>query len=81
PLIWYIALILFTLGITVTIFAILTKYAFYEPNSRSGAASIFQSIGAISVFIPLLLPLVWVLSVKFYFNAIQKLNPYLHDFD
>jgi len=77
---WYITLILFFIIVILSIYVILTKYAFYTPNEKSGAAQVFFSIGLISAMVPFLLPLVFLLSIRFYFKAKAKLNFYLYDY-
>jgi hypothetical protein len=60
---------------------ILTKYAFYEPNNKSQAAVAFGAIGALGGIIPVFLPVVWVLSVRFFFKSRENLKIYLNDFN
>lgn len=78
---WYIPVIEYFVLVFLLAYAILTKYAFYEPNKKSPAAQTFAAIGAISGFISFLLPVVWVLSVRFYFKSINNLDSYLHDYN
>jgi hypothetical protein len=78
---WYIPVVEYLLFISLHIYAILLKYAFYVPNSKSSAAQTFGAIGAIGTLIPFFIPLVWLLSVRFYFKSIKTLNFYLNDFN
>jgi hypothetical protein len=78
---WYIPGIIFVVLTSILLYAIFTKYAFYIPNSKSGAAGFFQALGAAALFLPVLIPLLWLLTIRFYFKSIKQLNPYLHDFD
>jgi len=78
---WYILVIEFILISFVLWYAILLKYAFYKPNQQLVAGQIFSAIGALSLFLPFMIPLVWVLSVRFYFKSVANLNPYLNDFN
>lgn len=78
---WYIPGIIFAVLTSILLYAICAKYAFYIPNSKSGAAGFFQALGATALFLPVFLPLIWLLTIRFYFKSIKQLNPYLHDFD
>jgi uncharacterized membrane protein YhdT len=73
--------IIFVVLFNLLLYAIFTKYAFYTPNSKSGAAGFFQALGATAIFVPVLLPVIWLLIIRFYFRSLKQLNPYLHDFD
>jgi uncharacterized membrane protein YiaA len=77
---WYIPLAEYLIFISLHIFFILSKYAFFEPNSKSSTTVIFGSIGATAIFLPFLLPVVWLLSVWFYIKSTDKLNLYLNDY-
>jgi hypothetical protein len=78
---WYIPIAEYLIFISLNIYFILAKYAFYEPNSKSHTTVIVGSIGVIAIFIPFLLPVVWLFSVWFYFKSIDKLNLYLNDYN
>lgn len=78
---WYIAVVEFLVLTTLHVYFILLKYAFYEPNQKTGAIEIFSGIGVVGLFVPVFLPLVWLLSVRFYFRAITNLKCYLNDFN
>jgi hypothetical protein len=78
---WYIPIIEYFTFISLHTYFILTKYAFYESNSKPAATQIFSAIGAISAIIPIFLPLVWVMSVYFFFKSKNNLNYYLNDFN
>lgn len=78
---WYIPLVEYFVFISLYIYLILAKYAFYEPNSKSSAAQVFSAIGAFCGMVPVLLPLVWLLSIRFYFNSKENLNIYLNDYN
>lgn len=78
---WYIPIIEYFTFISLHVYFILTKYAFYEPNSKTAASQIFSAIGAISAIIPIFLPLVWIMSVYFFFKSKNNLNYYLNDFN
>ncbi|MBN2893459.1 MAG: hypothetical protein JXL97_16415 [Bacteroidales bacterium] len=78
---WYVVLIEYFVLTTVHIYFILIKYSFYKPNTKATASQIFGTLGTVGVIIPVLLPLVWVLTIHFYFKSKQNLNYYLDDFN
>jgi hypothetical protein len=78
---WYIPTIEYFIFISLYIYLILAKYAFYVPNSKSSAAQFFGAIGAFCGMVPLLLPVVWLLSIRFFFKSKENLNIYLNDFN
>jgi len=79
--IWYIPIAEYLIFISLHTYLILTKYAFYEPNNKSQAAVAFGAIGALGGIIPVLLPVVWLLSVRFFFKSRENLKIYLNDFN
>ncbi len=78
---WYIPIVEYLIFISVHTYLILTKYAFYEPNNKSQAAVAFGAIGGLGGIIPVFLPVVWVLSVIFFFKSRENLKIYLNDFN
>ena len=78
---WYIPLAEYLIFISLFIYLILTKYAFYEPNKTSTTAQNFIAIGVLGGMIPIFLPIVWLLSIRFFFRAKDKLNLYLNDYN
>lgn len=76
---WYLSVFTYLLICFIQIYAILCKYSFYVPNTRSGSQP-FTMLGLLSVLLPVLLPLVIVLTIRFYFRSVSNLNLYLHDF-
>lgn len=78
---WYIAPAALIVLTTLHGYLTLTKYAFYRPNVKLAAAQSFCTIGFVSIFAPIILPVVWLLAIRFYFFPIKNLKPYLHDFD
>ncbi|NOU45663.1 MAG: hypothetical protein HOO86_01220 [Bacteroidales bacterium] len=78
---WYIPIAEYFIFISLYIYLILTKYAFYEPNSKSTSAQIFGTIGVFSGIIPVFLPVVWLLSIRFFFKSKENLNIYLNDYN
>jgi len=77
---YYIPLLEIILFYILIIYNILLKYAFYRPNEKSGGTQIFSAIGSISVFVPFVLIIVFVLGIKFLFQSLHNLKIYLHDF-
>jgi hypothetical protein len=78
---WYIVLAEYVLFLSLHFYFIVIKYAFYVPNEKPAAVEVFTAIGTVGVIIPVLLPIVWVLTVWMFFRAKRNLKPYLHDFD
>ncbi len=78
---WYIALAEYILFISINIYFILIKYAYYEPNNRPISTQIMNITGAVSVIFPVLLPVIWLLSIIFYYSALKRLNYYINDFN
>jgi hypothetical protein len=76
---WFLAPLLLIAGLSVQLYAVLVRYAFYDPEGKSNANGFFTSIGSIALFLPLMLPMVWLLMVYFYFKSVKKLTPLLHD--
>ena len=81
PDFWYIAVIEYVVMVSSHVFIVLTKYTFYQPNLKSGGAQVFGLVGAIGMIIPVFIPLIWILSVRFYFKSRQNLNFYLDDYN
>lgn len=81
PELWYIPIAEFFIFITSHIYVILLKYAFYQPNNKSNAAQVFVLIGAIGMIIPVFIPVIWLLSIRFYFKSRENLNFYLNDYN
>ncbi len=78
---WYIPLAEYLIFCSLHIYTIMTKYAFFEPCRKSSASQTFSSIGIIGGVFPLLLPVVWGLTIWFYFKSINNLNLYLNDYN
>ena len=81
PQLWFIPVIEYVLFSFVFIYVVLLKYAFYIPDSKNNINQILAALGPVSIFIPFMLPVVWLLSVKFYFNAKSNLKIYLNDYN
>lgn len=81
PELWYIPLIEFVLFSSILTYIVLLKYSFYRPNKKLIAGQMFSAIGALSVLLPFFIPLVWVLTIRFYFKSVSNLNIYMNDFN
>ncbi len=79
--VWYIVVIEYFVFISLHIYLILIKYTFYEPNSKSQAAQVLASLGALGAIIPVFLPIVWLMSIRFYYRSNENLKQYLNDFN
>jgi len=78
---WYIPLVEFILLLSFQIYIIVLKYAFYKPNMKSGGAQMFSAFGTISIFMPFFIPVVWILTVWFWFKSLKTLNFYFDDYN
>jgi len=81
PDIWYIPIVEFFLFATSHIYVILTKYAFYQPNNISNGVQAFGTIGVMGMIIPVFIPVIWLLSIRFYFKSKENLSFYLNDYN
>ncbi len=81
PRYYYIPLLEYIIFLILLVYTILLKYAYYQPTKESGAVKTFTMIGSICLFIPVLIPLILILSVKFLIQASHRLNFYLNDFN
>lgn len=77
---WYIVAVEFILFITLHLYNLILKYAFYTPNEKAAATGPFAAFGAVGIIIPVLLPIVWVLMIWLYLRAKANLKPYLYDY-
>jgi len=78
---WYIPVAEYLIFCSLHIYLIVTKYSFFEASSKSAAAQTFSSIGFICCIIPVFLPLMWCLTIYFYIKSLNKLKPYLNDYN
>jgi len=77
---WYVPFIVYIVFCILQVYAILVKYSFYEPNSKSAAAQIFIGIGFVSFMLPVFAPLIILLSLRFYLKAKHNLSYFLNDY-
>lgn len=78
---WFLIIGILSVQCFLNIYIVIVKYAFYTPNEESKAAQTMSGLGVISLIIPFFIPVVIGLSIKYYFQSIQNLTTYLHDFD
>ena len=81
PQFWFVPVLEYVLFSFVFVYIVLMKYAFYEPGSKNSANQILVAFGPLSILVPFMLPVIWLLSIKFYFNAKSNLKIYLDDFN
>lgn len=80
PSLWYIPVLEVLLLMSVHVYAVCVKYAFYQPLHPVPPARVFEAIGTAAVLIPVLMPLVWVLNIRFFYRAMSNLKLYLDDY-
>lgn len=78
---WYIPVAEYLIFVCMHIYTIMIKYAFYKPNEESPAMRIFESIGLLGALIPVFLPVVWLLTLRFYIKSVNNLNFFLNDYN
>jgi hypothetical protein len=78
---WYIVVAEFIIIISTQIYILLAKYAFYEPGNKSSSAQAFELIAVISLILPFFIPVIWILSIRFYYKSKENLNFYLDDYN
>jgi len=78
---WYIPIGEIAIFCFLHVYLITIKYAFFEPNKTPPASSVFVGIGIIAGIIPIFLPLVWMLSYRFYRKSNTQLAYYLDDYN
>jgi len=78
---WYIILTEYFLLISLQIFFVILKYAFFKPGEKSAGMQMYSNFGIISIFFFVFLPIVWILTAYFYFKSVKKLNFYLNDYN
>lgn len=81
PTLWMITLAIVIIMSIYLLFVVMSKYAFFEPNSPLDASNFYISIGALSIILPILLPFLPGLIVISWIKAVKKLKPLLDDFN
>jgi hypothetical protein len=77
---WYIPVIEFIILLSIHIYCIVLKYAFYS-HDRSTVNPILQGTGIIIGLIPVTVPVLWLFSIYFYYKAQSNLYFYLNDYN
>jgi hypothetical protein len=77
---WHVFVIEFVILLSIHIFCILLKYAFYS-YSKSAVNPVFQMIGIFIGLIPLTTPLLWLFSGYLFMKTRANLYPYLNDYN
>ena len=77
---WYIPAAEYLLFCCLQVYAVVVKYAFYQPNNRSSAAQLFVGFGVVGCLMAVFLPVVWLLTAWFYKKSVNNLNQLLDDY-
>ena len=77
---WYIPVIEYVILLSILIYVITLKYAFYSPQ-RNSVNAIRAGIGVIIGLNPMTTIVLWILSVLLYRKACLNLKLYLNDYD
>jgi len=78
---WYIPVAEFVVLLSLVVYVTLLKYSFYAPNQQPAATQVFVIIGSLGLVMPFFIPLIWVLSIRFYLKATKNLKHYLNDYN
>ncbi len=78
---WYIITIELIILLSLQVFFVILKYAFYKPGEKPVGMQMYSSFGVISIFMPAFIPVVWILTIYLYFKSLKKLNFYLNDYN
>ncbi|MDR3218503.1 MAG: hypothetical protein LBU22_05900 [Dysgonamonadaceae bacterium] len=78
---WYIPVIALIVLLSIHIYMLTIKFAYFEINGGNGANFILQLIGIVFGLIPIMIPLLWLFSLFFFKKACTNLIPLLHDYD
>jgi len=76
---WLVNFVFIPVQLSLIVFAISLKYAFYRPNQKFISKNILLSFISISSVIPYFLPLPVIMSVIYYRKAKNNLSNYLDD--
>jgi hypothetical protein len=78
---WYIPVIGLIVLLSIHIYMITIKFAFFRMDGNNGTNTMWQLIGITIGIIPITTPLLLLLSGFFFNKACMNLKPLLHDFD
>jgi hypothetical protein len=79
PSLWYVTIVFLPVQLSLLCFAILYKYASYEPNQKNKANSFIVSLVVVATIIPFLTPIPIIMACRYYYKAVHNLKHYLHD--
>lgn len=78
---WWLAItFLVAIMLNVALF-ITTKYAYYWPNRKITAGQVPISLAMLSIFLPVLLPVILFFLIRNYLAACRNLNTYLYAYN
>lgn len=77
---WLILTFLVAISLNILLF-ITTKYAYYWPNSKITAGQIPIAIAMLSIFLPVLLPVILFFLIRNYLAACRNLKTYLYAYN
>ena len=78
---WFVPVAEFVVFSILMIYLLLIKYAFYQSNSAPASAPVYILLGSLGLYFPIVMPIIWVLTIRFYFKSVNNLNYYLDDFN
>ena len=78
PAYWYALLYISLTGVGIQAFAVVFKYAVYEPGKAVHINLLFIVFVAFCYFIPFFIPVGPLLAIRYFNRAQTKLSPYLH---
>lgn len=78
---WYIPIIEFIMLLSIHIYTITMKFAYYEADKSGRVNSIIQLIGVVLGLIPVTTPFLLLFSGFLFKKACTNLKPLLHDFN
>ncbi|WP_455640897.1 hypothetical protein [Parabacteroides sp.] len=77
---WLILTFLIAISLNIMLF-ITTKYTYYWPNTRITAGQILIAIAMLSIFLPVLLPVILLFLIRNYLAACRNLKTYLYAYN
>lgn len=77
---WFILIFLVTVSLNIMLF-IINKYAHYLPNTKITGGQVPITIAVISIFLPVLLPVLLFFLIKNYLAARRNLTAYLYAYN
>lgn len=77
---WLVITFLVALILNLTLF-VMSKYAYYWPNTKITAGQVPIALAILSVFLPVLLPVILFFLIKNYLAACRNLTTYLYAYN